>query len=165
MATRKSRNASRSTQSRTAHDVDAEQYQQAAQQGTQKQVTLAVDATSAVLRGAEIWSQLQLRAIQRSSQAWREAAEQLREANGPLAVMGVQNQLITNTLVQGFQLAQDMMQAAVALQPAAASRAQDEAAGSAETFSAMMQAPIMQAWQNMLNPMSMNGAANASARH
>jgi hypothetical protein len=170
MATRKSRNSARSTSARSSHEIDPGQYQQAAQQGSQQQLALAADTTSALMRGAEIFSQLQALALQRSGQTWREVAERLRTARGPFDLVGVQSHLVMNSFQQFVQLSQDFMQVAAAMQPPVAEQAQAQANAAAETAapmmqSPMMQTPIVQAWQAMMSPMGLNGLATGAARH
>jgi hypothetical protein len=147
--------------------IDAAQYQQAAQQGTRQQMTAAVESTSLLLRGAEVWSELQLHAVQRSAKTWREAAQLMRAAKSPMDLVGVQNHLLMNSMLQAFQLTQELMQSSLAMQQGGvlerAQEAADDAAGAAAPM-AMMQAPIMQAWQSMMNPMGLNGASGAAAR-
>jgi hypothetical protein len=155
MATRKSRNSTRSHTSRASADVDARVQQEAAQQQTHRQMQLAVDTTAAVLRGAEIWTQLQLHALKRSAQSWQQAAEQLRLARGPMELMAAQNQLVMNSFVQAMQFGQDFLQATWAAQPEV-TRGAREAAAAPAGVEAM--APMMQAWQNVLAPMGLNGA-------
>jgi len=155
MATRKqSRNSARSNSSRNSHDVDQAQLQQAAQQGSQQQMVMAADTTSAVLRGAELWSELQLHALQRSGQTWREVAEKLRTAQGPLDLVAAQNHLVMNSFVQAMQLGQELLQATLLAQPGLVQPAQRQAATATESMG-----PMMQAWQTMMNPMGLNGAA------
>jgi hypothetical protein len=166
MANRKSRNSTRSSSSRNSQEVEATEYRQAAQQRSQEQMAAAADAASAVIRGAEMWSQLQLNAVQRTGQSWREAAEKIRAAQGPLELVGVQNQLLMNAFVSGMQLAQEFVQASFAMQLEAggqralqgAAQAEPRAAGPTDMMAAM---PMMQVWQAMMNPARANGAAGA----
>jgi len=162
MATRKqSRNSTRSHSSRNSHDVDHGQLQQAAQQaaqqGSQQQMVLAADTTSAVLRGAELLSELQLHALQRTGQTWREVAEKLRTAQGPMDLVAAQNHLLMNSMVQAMQLGQEFLQATLLAQPGLVRPAQQQAAVATESMG-----PMMQAWQSMMNPMGLNGAAAAA---
>jgi phasin family protein len=163
MATRKSRNSTRETTARSSKDVRS--AQEAAQQGSQQQLAMAAASTSALLRSAELWSQLQLQAVQRSGRNWQQAAERLRTATSPLDLISLQNELMMNSFVQLLEFAQDFVQTATAMQtpeavPAAA-QAAEQATGAAESV-----VPVMQAWQAMWNPMGLNGAAAASlSRH
>jgi hypothetical protein len=161
MATRKSRNSTRETTARSSHKVESDAQQQA-QRGSQQQLAFAADATSALLRGAELWSQLQLQALQRSGQTWSEAAEQLRTATTPQDLVTVQTQLMTNSVLQFLGIAQDFVQMTnSALQARDAGRPAMSGNGAAESVPAMMNA-----WQAMVDPMGLAGAAAASvARH
>ena len=167
MATRKStskaksRNSTRETTARSSHKVDRDAQQQAGQTGTQQQFAFAADATSALLRGAELWSQLQLQALQRSGQTWSEAAEQLRTATTPQDLVTVQTQLMANSVLQFLGIAQDFVQMTASLQARDAARPAMSGNGAAESVPAMMNA-----WQAMVDPMGLAGAAAASvARH
>jgi hypothetical protein len=161
MATRKSRNSTRSQTSRTSHDVDPRLQQEAAQQQTHRQMQLAVDTTAAVLRGAEVFTQLQLLALKRSAQSWQQAAEQLRSARGPLELVAAQNQLFMNSFVHAMQFGQEFLQATAAAQPELTRGAREQSSQPAGTEAI---APMMQAWQNVLAPMGLNGVA-AAATH
>ena len=162
MATRKSRNSARETKARSSHDVDRATHQQAAQPASQQQqLAIAADATSALIRGAELWSQVQLQALQRSQKTWTEAAEQLRAATTPQDLLGIQAQLMTNSVLQFLGIAQDFMQMTAALQARDGARQFEQANGSVESVPAMMNA-----WQAMVDPMGLAGVAAASvARH
>ena len=162
---RKSRNSTRETTARASHDIDPTEYQQAAQASSQQQLAMAADTTSALIRGAEIWSQLQLQALQRSGQAWREAAERLRTAASPWDLMNVQSQLMMKTMQQFMGFAQDFMQSTMAMQARETARTTEQSSSAVESMAAPMM-PMMQAWQAMLNPMGLNGAVVADAtRH
>jgi hypothetical protein len=161
MATRKSRNSTRETTARSSHKVDRDAQQQAAQPGSQQQLAIAAETTSALLRGAELWSQLQLQALQRSGKTWTEAAEQLRVATTPQDLVNVQTQLMTSSVLQFFGIAQDFVQMTAALQARDAARPAQSGNGAAESVPAMMNA-----WQAMVDPMGLAGAAAASVvRH
>lgn len=156
MATRTSRNSTRSNTSRTSHGVDsAQSQQQAAYQTSQQRMVVAADTTSAMLRGAETWTRLQLNALERTGQTWRETAEKMRAANGPLELMAAQNHLLMNSMVQAMQFGQEFLQATLAIQPDLA-RVREESAPPTATEPL---SPMMQAWQTMLNPVGLNGAA------
>jgi hypothetical protein len=161
MATRKSRNSTRETTARSSHKVDRDAQQQAAQPGSQQQLAIAAETTSALLRGAELWSQLQLQALQRSGKTWTEAAEQLRAATTPQDLVNVQTQLMTSSVLQFLGIAQDFVQMTAALQARDTARPAASGNGAAESVPAMMNA-----WQAMVDPMGLAGAAAASvARH
>jgi hypothetical protein len=161
MATRKSRNSTRETTARSSHKVDRDAQQQAAQPGSQQQLAIAAETTSALLRGAELWSQLQLQALQRSGKTWTEAAEQLRAATTPQDLVNVQTQLMTSSVLQFLGIAQDFVQMTAALQARDTTRTAQSGNGAAESVPAMMNA-----WQAMVDPMGLAGAAAASvARH
>lgn len=149
----------------TAGAADTAQYQQAAQQGTQQQMMAAAEATSQWLRGAEIWSQLQLHAVQRSGKTWREVSQLMRSANNPLEMAAAQNHLVMNLMLQGFEFAQELVQSAFTLQSGAAAQADEASGEAASTAMPLMPAPIMQAWQTLLNPAAagLNGASASSA--
>jgi hypothetical protein len=161
MATRKSRNSTRETTARSSHKVDRDAQQQAAQPGSQQQLAIAAETTSALLRGAELWSQLQLQALQRSGKTWTEAAEQLRAATTPQDLVNVQTQPMTSSVLQFLGIAQDFVQMTAALQARDTTRTAQSGNGAAESVPAMMNA-----WQAMVDPMGLAGAAAASvARH
>ena len=163
MAKGKSRNSVRSNSARTSHDPDTARTQQAATQRSRQQMATAADAASTLMRGAQAWSELQARALQRSGQTWREAAERLRAATTPLDYIGVQNHIVMNAFLQAVQFSQELMQASAALQPNGAAQLQDQAAAAAEdSMAGVMQGPMMQAWQAVMNPMSLNGAASSA---
>lgn len=150
-----SRNSTRSTTSRVTRDVDARQQQQAAQQKSQQRMAHAADTATAMLRGAEVWTQVQLHALQRTGQTWREAADQIRAAQGPLELMAAHNQLAMNTFVQAMQLGQEFLQAALVSQPEIVRTAHPEPA---EAPAGDAMTPMMQVWQAMM-PAGLNGAA------
>jgi hypothetical protein len=145
-----SRNSTRSTTSRSSREVqDARRSQQ--------QMAVAAESTSALLRGAEIWTQLQLNALQRSAQTWREAAEQIRSARTALDLVAAHNQLMMNSWVQAMQAGQELVQAVAAARTEVPAPVQDQAPAAAESVP-----PIMQVWQTMMKPMVLDGAAAAT---
>lgn len=160
MATRKSRNSTRQTTARASHHVDREPHQQAAQPGAQQQLAIATETMSAWIRGAELWSQWQLQALQRSGKIWTEAAERLRAATSPLDLVSVQNQLALDSVLQFLGMAQDFVQMTTATQARVAARAPEPASDTVEPLPAMMNA-----WQAMVDPMGLAGAAAASVTH
>lgn len=157
MATRKSRNSTRSTTSRASHELDTHRQQRAVQERSQQQIAMAAEAASAMLQVAQVWTQLQLHALQRSGDTWRIAAEQMRNARDPLELMAAHNQLAMNAFVQTLQFGQECLQAAVATQPELTRPAQEQATAAGDSV-----APIMQVWQNMMNPAALNGAGTAA---
>jgi hypothetical protein len=183
MATTKSRNGTRAENS--TQPLDAGRSQQALQQRTQQQLASAAETTSRLLRGGEVWSQLQANALQRSGQTWREAAQRMRDAHSVLDLIGAQNQVLMNSFVQYFQFTQEFLEAAVALQQDASAQAaqaqgeaqeqQPEQASGGPTAESvvssmmqtpMMQMPMVQAWQAMMRPMTagMNGVSAGVGR-
>lgn len=162
MATRKSRtsrNSTRETTSRTTQGVDQARFQHAATESSQQHFALAADAATMLLRTAEIYSQVQLQAVQRSSRTWQQAAERLRAATTPMDFIGAQNQLAMDSMLQFVQFTQDLVQATAAARPAAAELAEEEQNAAEATVQAAMQTPMVQAWQAMLNPLGLGGAA------
>jgi len=160
MATRKSRHSTRATTARASHDVDRAAHQPTAQPGTQQQFAIAADTASAWVRGAELWSQWRLQALQRSGKIWTEAAERLRAATSPLDLVSVQNQLALDSVLQFLGMAQDFVQMTTATQARVAARAPEPASDTVEPLPAMMNA-----WQAMVDPMGLAGAAAASVTH
>lgn len=160
MATRKSRNSTRQTTARASHHVDRAPHQQAAQPGAHQQIAIATETMSAWIRGAELWSQWQLQAVQRSGKTWSDAAERLRAATSPLDLISVQNQLVMDSVQQVLGLAQDFAQMTASMQARSAARPAEPASDTVEPLPAMMNA-----WQAMVDPMGLAGAAAASVTH
>jgi hypothetical protein len=132
------------------------------QQEQHQRYALAADAISAFLRTAEICSEVQLHALQRCGRTWRQVAERLHAATGPLDMIGVQNQIVMDAMLQFVQLAQDLTLASDAARSAApvvkeAATVAKEAP-TATVPKPTMQTSLMEAWRTMLNPLGQGGA-------
>ena len=134
------------------------------QQSSVQKLALFADSVSTLLHSAEVWSQVQAQAIQRSGRTWRLAAEQLRTATQPADLICIPTQIFSESVLQFVQFTQDLLQATAAAQPAAVELAREETKAADTT----LQHPVMQAWQAMVNPLGTGvaGALNgASATH
>ena len=161
--TSSSRNSTRATTSRTSQAIDPARLAPAIPQSSPQPLALVADSMSTLLRTAEAWSQVQAQALQRSGQAWRQAAERLRTAAGPDDLISAQAQILIDSVLQFVQLTQDLMQVSVAAQPAAADLARDETSAAGATMDAAAKHPVMQAWQAMVNPLGIGVAGGLNA--
>lgn len=160
MAARKSRNSTRETTARATQRVNPARDEQSNQQSSQQSVAVGAEAAATMLRGAAIWSELQMQAIQRSAQTWRNLAERLRTATTPLDIIGAQKEIMTDAMLQLLQFTQDLVQASSAAQPALGKAAGGEAGAANAAAQDATQAPMLQAWQAMVNPLGLVAAGS-----
>jgi len=120
-------------------------------------LALYAEGTTALLRGAEAFHQVQLQMLQRLALNHQQAAEKLRSANSPVELASVQSELMVSGLQELTRYMQDLVVAGMRVQGEMMSNSPAPAAARAATPPNAL-GPMLQAWQTMfMGPL--NGAA------
>ncbi len=164
----------KSTSRSAATAADADATQNAMTQAVQAPMATLAQATASMMQATEILQQVNLHMIQRVALGQQQAAERLRQAGSPSDLMAAQVSLTMANMSETMQYMQELMAASLRIQGSLVSSSATQAPGmastaastvantaantAANTTAAMMNNPVMQAWQTLFRG-ALNGAA------